>query len=86
MDDVIVTSLFDCGIVSKVLITLQKYQNQLKIRMQQNFASLHKNCSNKNFEIFCREKMSQKSLKTYLIECETIEIWDRLELWRHKIS
>lgn len=48
--------------------------------MQHNFASLHKNCSNKNFEIFCREKMSQKSLKTYLIECETIEIRDRLEL------
>ena len=48
--------------------------------MQQNFAILHKNKGNTNFGIFCREKMSQKSLKTYLIECETIEIWDRLEL------
>jgi len=48
--------------------------------MQQNLASSHKNKGNTNFEIFCREKMGQKSLKTYLIECETIEIWDRLEL------
>ena len=69
------TPPFDCAIVSKVLITLQKYQNQIK-----TLQTCIKVAAIKILKFFAEKKMSQKSLKTYLIECETIEIWDRLEL------